>query len=214
LAKGLVYGGLVCLLFAFFALAYRRVRRGGEKLGIARLVGVSFLFSLPLLLVYPINANDVYRYVIRGRIQTVYGESPFSVAPDSFPDDPFLPLAGEWAGMTSPYGPVWELTASTITRFSTDSLLLGLLSFKLLGTLAFAGTAVLLWMLFSPTGNSEGDANKEDTSSRAASTLLWAWNPALLLIFVANGHNDALMIFWLMLGVYFIRRNHGCWERW
>jgi hypothetical protein len=41
-----------------------------------------------------------------------------------------------------------------------------------------------------------------------ARTLLWAWNPALLLIFVANGHNDALMIFWLLLGAYFIRRNH------
>jgi hypothetical protein len=208
LAEGLIYGGLVCLLFAFFALAYRRVLKGGEKLGIAGLVGISFLFSLPLLLVYPINANDVYRYVIRGRIQTVYGENPFSIAPDSFPEDPFLPLAGEWAGATSPYGPVWELTASTITRVTNDSLLLGLLSFKLLGSLAFAATAVLLWMLFSPNGKSEGEANRDDTSSRAASTLLWAWNPALLFIFVVNGHNDALMIFWLMLGVYFIGRKN------
>jgi hypothetical protein len=208
LAEGLIYGGLVGLLFAFFALAHRRVRQAGEKLGIAGLVGVSILFSLPLLLVYPINANDVYRYVIRGRIQTVYGESPFSVAPDSFPEDPFLPLAGEWAGATSPYGPLWELMASAVTRVSNDSLLLGILSFKLLALLAFAATAVLLWMLFSPIGNSEGEANRDDTSSRAANTLLWAWNPALLLIFVVNGHNDALMIFWLMLGVYFIGRKH------
>ncbi len=206
LVEGLAYGLLVCLLFAFFTLAYRRVRQGDKKPRLLAIVGVSFLFSLPLLLVYPINSNDIYRYVIRGRIQTIYGESPFSAAPDSFPDDPFLPLAGEWSGATSPYGPLWELTASGITQVSGDNLLLGLLLFKLLGLLAFAATAVLLWKLFSAVVESGGEANRIDASPRAASTLLWAWNPALLLIFVANGHNDALMIFWLMLGVYFIRR--------
>ena len=95
LAGGLAYGALICLLFAFFVLAYRHVRKADEKPGLSKLVGVSILLSLPLLFVYPINANDLYRYVIRGRVQTVYGENPFSVAPDSFVDDPFLPLAGE-----------------------------------------------------------------------------------------------------------------------
>ena len=56
LAEGLAYGLLVCLLFAFFALAYRRVRQGTENPRLLALVGVSFLFSLPLLLVVPENA--------------------------------------------------------------------------------------------------------------------------------------------------------------
>jgi hypothetical protein len=30
--------------------------------------------------------------------------------------------------------------------------------------------------------------------------LLWAWNPALLLILSVDGHNDGLMIVWLLLG--------------
>ena len=208
LGEGLAYGLLLCLLFAFFAIAYRRVRHGREKPGLLGLIGVSTLFSLPLFLVYPINANDLYRYVIRGRIQSVYEQSPFSAAPDSFAGDPFLPLAGEWAGATSPYGPLWELTASTITRVSGDNLLLGLLTFKLLGLLAFLGSAVLLWLLFSPVDKGGAEEKRSDNSSRAANTLLWAWNPALLLIFVANGHNDALMIFCLLLGVTVIRRNY------
>ncbi len=33
---------------------------------------------------------------------------------------------------------------------------------------------------------------------RAGLTLLWAWNPSLLLIFAMDGHNDALMITWLL----------------
>ena len=206
LAEGLAYGLLLCLLFAFFALAYRRVRHGFEKPGIWTLVGVSCLFSLPLLLVYPINANDIYRYVIRGRIQSVYAANPFSAAPNSFPADPFLPLAGEWAGATSPYGPLWELAAALVTRLSGNSLLMGLMGFKLLGLLAFAATAVLFWHLFSVAENNNGEEGLRDPASRAAKTLLWAWNPALLLIFVADGHNDALMIFCLILGVYVISR--------
>lgn len=216
--EGLVYGCLICLLFGLMALAFRRVRQAGRPPGLLKIVGVSFLFALPLLLTYPVNANDIYRYVIRGRISSSYGESPFAVAPTAFPDDPFLPLAGEWAGATSPYGPLWEITASSITRLSGDNLLLGLLSFKLLALLAFAGSAVLLWkMPFAAVAGGAGGAGggqaasnvrRPDASNalRAAYLVLWAWNPGLLLIFVTNGHNDALMIFWLLLGLTVIRR--------
>jgi hypothetical protein len=209
LAGGLAYALLLCLLFAFFAIAYRRVRSGRERPRILGLVGASLLFALPLLLVYPINANDLYRYVIRGRIQSVYSESPFVVPPDGFPDDPFLPLAGEWAGATSPYGPLWELAASGITRVGGDSLLFGLLAFKLLGLLAFTGSAVLLWFIFSPTDKRGEEESANAASARAANVLLWVWNPALLLIFVVDGHNDALMIFCLLLGFYFMQRDHA-----
>jgi len=208
LAGGLAYALLLCLLFTFFAIAYRRVQGGRERVGLLRLAGTSLLFALPLLLVYPINANDLYRYVIRGRINSLYGESPFAVPPDGFPDDPFLPLAGEWAEATSPYGPVWELTAGGITRVGGDNLLLGLLAFKLFGLLAFVGTAILLWLIFTPTTKKGDEAGVDPASSRAANVLLWAWNPALLLIFIVDGHNDALMIFFLLLGFYFMNRGH------
>ncbi len=207
LLQGLAYSGLVCLLFGFLVMSYRRVRMTDATLGLAQLVTVSILLSLPLLFVYPINANDIYRYVIRGRINSIYGADPFSVPADHFADDPFLPFAGEWAGATSPYGPLWELVASGITHLSDNNLLLGMFFFKILGLLAFLGSAVLLWMSLSPASE-EKDGGSQHTSMRPALTLLWAWNPALLLSFVANGHNDALLIFCLLLGYFFIYRGH------
>jgi hypothetical protein len=208
LPLGLAYAGLISLLFGFCIMAYRRASRRDAKLSLATLVAISSLSALPLLFVYPINANDLYRYVIRGRINSVYGADPFSVPPDRFANDPFLPLAGEWAGATSPYGPLWELLASSITQLSDNNLLLGMMLFKLLGLLAFLGSAVLLWMSFSPAAGPTKDGTG-NSSRRAALTLLWAWNPALLLSFVANGHNDALLIFCLLLGYYFISRGHN-----
>jgi alpha-1,6-mannosyltransferase len=206
LGEGFVYGCFISLLYALFWLAYRRVRRSSRPPGLLKILGIATLFALPLLLTYPVNANDIYRYVIRGRIFSIYGESPFSVAPNAFPNDPFLPLAGEWAGVTSPYGPLWEITASLLTNLSGDNLLLGLLFFKGLALLAFMGSAVLLWSTVRFAAS--GAAETHDAASRAANTILWAWNPALLLTFVTNAHNDALMIFWLLLGFVVIRRGH------
>lgn len=198
LPGGIAYALLVIGLFALLVPAFRRAERSGtgSRPLLFILIG-SFLLSLPLLLTYPINATDIYRYVIRGRIASVYGQSPFTVPAAGFTNDPFISLAGEWAGETSPYGPIWELVASGITAISGDNLLAGVLLFKLLALACFLATTVVLWSLL-PEGR-----------SRAAYTLLWAWNPALLLIFVVDGHNDALMVLWLTLGYWLTQRGRA-----
>jgi O-antigen ligase len=43
---------------------------------------------------------------------------------------------------------------------------------------------------------------------RLGRLLLWCWNPALLLVFVVDAHNDALMLLWLALGYYLWQRGH------
>ena len=140
------------------------------------------LLALPLLFAYPINATDVYRYVIRGRVASAYGQSPFVAPPAEFIGDPFMPLAGEWAGETSPYGPLWEVVAAGVTAVSGDNLLLGVVLFKLLALACFLAGGALIW------------AAAGERPGRVAAALLWAWNPALLLTFALNGHNDALMM--------------------
>lgn len=192
---GCIYALLVVAQFALLALAFRRAKQdgAGERPLLFILAG-SLLLALPLLWTYPINATDIFGYVIRGRIASFYGESPFSVPPTAFVGDPFMPLVDEWAGLTTPYGPLWELIATGLTAFSGDSLLWGVLMFKGLALAAFTFTAVLIWSLL-PGG-----------PARAAYTLLWAWNPGLLLTFVMNGHNDAVMLLWLVLGWWVARR--------
>jgi hypothetical protein len=196
LGEGLAYGLLLLALFGLYALAYQRVRHmaGAPRLAVLLLTAV--LFCLPLLQTFPVNATDIYRYVIRGRVASVYGENPYESPPAAFPDDPFLPLAGEWAGETSPYGPVWELLAATVTSLTRGNLLAGLLAFKLVGLLTFIASGALIWFILPAA----------PPQRRLGYTLLWAWNPALLLTFIGDAHNDALMIFWLLLGLWLIRR--------
>ena len=65
------------------------------------------MFGLTLMWLYPITANDLFRYVLRGRIWAVYGQSPMLAPPNNFPNDPYLAFAGEFGNWVSGYGPPW-----------------------------------------------------------------------------------------------------------
>ena len=210
MGSGIGYGILVCLLYFLFILAFNRVKESAGSISLVQILGASIFLALPLLFTYPVNANDIYRYIIRGRIMSQYGDNPFSVPPAVHNEDPFLPYAGEWAGETSPYGPIWELTASGVTAVTGDNLLLGILSFKLLGLVAFAGSSMLIWAIILSSHKGDGSdlvhINQGESSSL---TILWAWNPALLLIFIVDGHNDILMVFCLLLGLLIIQKGRS-----
>ena len=196
LLGGLGYGVLLLALFGLYWLAFRAVQSGRSVPSLGFLLGTAVLLAIPLLQTYPINANDLYRYVIRGRISSVYEQSPYGSPPDAFPDDPFLSLAGEWAGETSPYGPLWELLAAGVTRMSQNSLFAGLLSFKVVGLLAHLACGWLIWQLLA----------QATPAKQRSFTLLWLWNPALLLMFVVDGHNDVVMMVWQLVAIFFWRR--------
>ncbi len=196
LLGGLGYVLWFCLAFALFGFAYRKVRQTKRPPSLLSILATAFIFGLPLLQAFPVNANDIYRYIIRGRVSSHYGKNPFDSPPADFPDDPFLPLAGEWADATSPYGPIWELTASALTRVSRENLYGGLLLFKSFGLLAHIVISAAIWHLLAEL----------KPADRIARTLLWAWNPALLLTFVVDAHNDGLMLLWLLLGLWVARR--------
>ncbi|WP_420628381.1 polyprenol phosphomannose-dependent alpha 1,6 mannosyltransferase MptB [Candidatus Leptofilum sp.] len=193
---GLGYGLLLLALFGLYWLAFRAVQSEQSKPSLLFLLGTAVLFAIPLLQTYPINANDLYRYVIRGRVSSVYQQSPYATPPNAFPDDPFLPLAGEWADATSPYGPLWELLAAGTAAVTQNNLWAGLLAFKLVGLLAHLACGWLIWQLLAQT----------DAAKQRGFALLWLWNPALLLMFVVDGHNDVLMMVWQLVAIWFWRQ--------
>ncbi len=198
LLQGLLYGLLIGGLFALYAAAFAQVRQRQKPVSLPQLLLTTLLFIVPLLVTYPINATDIYRYVIGGQTSSLYDANPFTTPPSQLPDPTIAAYAGEWADATSPYGPVWETAAAAITRVSGNNLLLGLLLFKGLAALLHLAIAGLIWQVLAG----------QETAVRAAFTLLWAWNPGLLLTFVVDGHNDILMLFWLLLGVWAMRRGH------
>lgn len=206
---GLGYAALLCFLFLLLYLAYQRLRENGPGVSLGLILLMTALFCLPLIFTYPYNATDVYRYFVRGRVTAVHDLSPFSTPPRDLLappyNDPYAELAGEWGYASTPYGPVWELLAAGVTSLSRDDLQKALLLFKGLGALTHLGLTCLVWLILREQG--------VQPRLRAARTLLWAWNPALLLILVADGHNDGWMLCWLLLGTFLIWRGRSAQKR-
>lgn len=201
LVESAAYGILLCLLFIIYWLAYRYVKGRRTGLPWSVILITAAAFCLPLIFTFPVNATDAYRYFLRGRISIVHALSPFSTTVADLSDEPYASLAGEWASETSPYGPIWETAAAGITFVTADNLWLGLLAFKIFAASCFLTAGAIIWL------SSVGVPGPR----RSALLLLWAWNPSLLLIFAMDGHNDAFMLLWLLVGWWLITRDKPQW---
>jgi len=151
----------------------------------------SLIFGLTLVWLYPVTATDLFQYVMRARVQVVYGANPMTVPPSRFPDDPLLPFVGEWKDILSPYGPAWELVSGAVAALGFTGAVPGALAYKVVALLAYL---VCMAALFRGT---DGDPRV---------LLFFAWNPLVLLQGLGNGHNDLVMLAWLLLALVF-------WER-
>lgn len=193
---GLLYAAVLVVLFYFYGLIYRALRQSKKQIHLWMLILTIVCFSVPLIFTYPINSTDIYRYIIRGRVKSIYGENQFDVPPNSIPNDGYTPFAGEWADETTPYGPVWELVATAVTAITRNRLGAGLLIFKLIALSLHVGIGWIIWHIQA----------KQTPLRQRLDTWLWLGNPALLLTFAVHGHNDALMIFWGMLSFLCLQR--------
>jgi hypothetical protein len=164
--------------------------------------------GLTLALLPSLPSDDVFSYILYGRISAVHGANPLVATPADFPDDPFLSLV-YWQTTRSVYGPVWLTLSAGLTVLAQalgGSLATYVALFKLLGLAAHLVNIALVWAIlgcFSVT-----------PQRRLAGTLLYAWCPLTLLEFCASGHNDAMMLMFLLAGIYAIARGKdGDW-RW
>jgi len=187
-AAGVYVVGLL-LAFGAFAAAFPLVARIRKPLPL--ILGFGLLFALILFWIYPVTAIDVFAYVLQGRLEVLHHLNPLTAVASQAPTDPLLPFIGEWKDTPSPYGPLWALIASGIVRLGFMGTVDGVLVFKLLALITYAGgLLIVLW----------------GARRSPAALLLFAWNPLVLLQGPAHAHNDLLMIVTACLGLVL-------WER-
>ncbi len=170
------------------------------------------LFGFTLIWLYPITANDLFRYVLRGRIWAVYGASPMLSPPNDFPDDPYIAFAGEFGDWASGYGPLWEIVVQVPLRLGATDMVPGAISLKLVVLLSFLVCAVLIgWFATPEKGPSNPRLSGQAGSGYGPSTGLtalafFAWNPLILMQGPGNGHNDMVFMALMVLGIILWRR--------
>ena len=159
------------------------------------ILGFGLIFGFTLVWLYPITANDLFRYVLRGRIWAIYHESPMLTPPDAFPDDPYAAFAGEFGEWVSGYGPLWEIVVQIPLRLGAVNMVPGAISLKFIVLLCYLACAILI-----------GWFARLDKSSSLAALTFFAWNPLILMQGPGNGHNDMVFMVLLVLGLIIWQR--------
>jgi alpha-1,6-mannosyltransferase len=190
------------LLFALYWRLLVLCRRGLLRDGRARLLALGFpvLFNAGLLFGRPYQSIDALTYVAHGFMGVAHGLNPYARAAAE------VAYRGDTAGLArqlasfgwlpvhgpSPYGALWtwiELLAAATTGGVAGALVFT----KVLVVLASLGCAALIWTIL-------GRVRPED---QLLGTLVYLWNPLIVIEFAAEGHNDALMVLCVLLSLLF-----------
>lgn len=145
--------------------------------------------SLFAFLIYPALCSDVMFYITSGAIAN-NGGNPYAAPIRVNFDAPLLYL-NDWAGIASPYGPIWTNICRVVVAIVGDSFLTGIFGFRFL---AIASVATYLFVIYRLAMHLLGDRN-----FALGATIATAWMPTLLFETATGAHNDALM-FSLALG--------------
>ena len=184
-ALSLVFGLACVLLFKRNKLA--KLSGSQTQVGLLIILFFAALFRVTVIFVAPTLSTDQFRYTWEGRLVTL-GLSPYRYAPN---DPALLPYRdGFWPLVqqketTSPYPPLAQLTAVGEYAVLGESLLGPKLAAALFDLL---NCAALVWLL--------GLYKKERWR-----VILYGWCPLPILEFGLSGHNDAPMLFFLLVAI-------------
>ncbi len=165
------------------------------------LFGFPAVALLIMLFMYPITAVDVFDYASQIRVLTIYHANPLTIAPASFPHDPFLPF-NPWLYQPSSYAPLWIVLSALVSLPAGNNFFAAVLAQKLLAIVACLGCMGLVWLL----------ARRLCPERRWQAFVFWAWNPLVLFETGANGHNDAVMVVFMLAGLLALISTRWYWQ--
>ncbi|MCL5960646.1 MAG: hypothetical protein M1358_15305, partial [Chloroflexi bacterium] len=191
-ANLVIFVGSLAFLFLIYGSVLLCLRRTSlvKRAGLRQILIFTALFSVPLWLMGGLLSGDIFSYVFYAKMIAVYHANPLVFIPSDFVGDSFLQWVA-WKDTQSVYGPAWLLLSTLMSYASGDDIVTHVLVFKASAIVFHLANTILIWVIL-------GRVNPE---RRVFGTLLYAWNPLVLIEFAGSGHNDAMMVFFLLLTV-------------
>ncbi|MCL5962497.1 MAG: tetratricopeptide repeat protein [Chloroflexi bacterium] len=193
----LVFFVTLAIMFGIYILAmhYAQLRGAGNRTSFCIVLGISVLFMASLLLQPYISSQDIFSYAFYAHISGLYGSNPYVAVPRDFPFDPLFG-AIFWKDQPSNYGPLWTYITTFITLFTGTNTALTLVGIKLVVILFALAGVPLIWQILGQIS----------PNMRLAGTVLYAWNPLLILETAGSGHNDSVVGFFVLLSLFLYGR--------
>jgi hypothetical protein len=136
---------------------------------------------------------------LSGRLLVFHGLNPYLAAPDSVASDPLWVTLGRQVPSSldmARLGPFWLDGSLLISLLARDSVANVLLGYRLPGLVIHLLNAVLIWQV----------VGRLKAEMRVAATILYAWNPLILLFGVYTPHLELAVIFLILLAFFAFQR--------
>jgi hypothetical protein len=170
-----------------------------QKTSLTTILILTAVAGTPLLLTPSLMSSDIFDYIIHGRFPLVYSANPYLTTIGEYPSDMFY-NATCWKGNPAVYGPVW-ITVSFILASICQLFNAGfsgyVFAFKGFSLVLHLINTALIWKIFS----------HQENKNKVSGTLLYCLNPLTLIEFAGNGHNEALVITLILLGILYEQKN-------
>jgi hypothetical protein len=188
------YALLTAALFGAYIAVLSMVKQGRLNGGRPLLWAVlaPCIASLLLLPGRPWLSQDVFSYMAHGYLGIAPGTNPFLQPAEAAAATAIGPALGAygWHGQIgiTPYGIVWTWIEKSVMRLSGSDPSVALVSLKSVVVAASFGTAFFIWSFLG----------RVSPSSQILGTLAYLWNPMIVAEFAGEGHNDAVIVFFVV----------------
>ena len=159
------------------------------------------LFCLTLLFQPALFSDDVFTYIFSGRLLAIYHADPLNNAPIQFPFDPYLQWVVSGKFTFNFYGPLWLYISSGLVSIGAGPVAT-LFLFKGLAIFAHLINCVLVWAILT----------KLAPARRLIGTLIYAWNPLIIIELAGSGHSEGLLLSILFLAILLYVYRKGPWQ--
>jgi alpha-1,6-mannosyltransferase len=192
-ALALYYLGLVAFIVSWLLLGRILLART-DPLDPAPLRAMFIRWMLPLLAAMPLASTDLYSYAAQAQLSR-RGFDPYTATPADLPGKFLDNVAWKWVDTPSPYGPMWVAISRWAAALTGNHALISVLLLRLL---PFGSLIVIAWLL--PVLS-----NRFGVRADIAVWLVVA-NPVMIIHGVGGGHNDVVMVMFLLAAVCVVSR--------
>jgi alpha-1,6-mannosyltransferase len=189
-----IYTVATLLLFLAYGEVLAMGRRGELAGRRARLWALAVPCVLHVLLVacIPYWSEDVFSYMAHGFLGVLPGGNPLTRPAEAAANTLIGPHLAVWGwhgpiGIT-PYGIVWTQIEIAVMKWGGTNVATALILMKSVVAAASLATGYLIWIFLGMTR----------PSMQLLGTVAYLWNPVILGEFAAEGHNDAIMVCFVM----------------
>lgn len=149
--------------------------------------------SIILLFAYNAFSYDLFNYMFDARIVTLHHLSPYGYKALDFPKDPWVNFM-RWTHRTYPYGSVWLWLTIPLSYVGMQFFLPTLFLFKALMAGAYLGSVYIIGKILEKTAPQQ----------KLFGMAFFALNPLVVIESLVSAHNDIVMMFFALLGFYFL----------